>query len=524
MCTYVFTTGKIVYLGRLSPIPETFAPVRRVGDDSERPVDVQFSRPKTGNITGRSRIGRKDLIPERETMSQTQQPQDDSRRDFLKVAGAAALVGSTAPAIYAAGNNTIQLALVGAGGRGTGAAANALASKVGPTRLVAMADVFEDRMANSHKALTNRFRGAVDVPEDRQFIGFEAYREAMDCLSPGDVVILTTPAAFRGGQFTYAIEKGLNVFMEKPVSIDGPSSRRMLELGKQSVKKNLKVGVGLMCRHCKARQELFRRIQDGQIGDVLELRAYRMAGPTGSAATGKAPKGSSDLLYQIRRFHAFLWLSGGAVSDFLIHNIDECSWMKNAFPVQAEASGGRHYRGDDVDQNFDTYSIEFTYADGTKLLVNGRTIPGCNQRFASFAHGSKGSAVISSRGHAPSRAKIYKGWKMTKENIAWSFPGREPNPYQVEWDDLLTAIRRDEPYNEVQRGTEASLVTAMGRMAAHTGQIITRDQMLNCQHEFAPTVDRLTLDGPSPLKANPDGTYPIPMPGLIKDREYGSLT
>ena len=113
---------------------------------------------------------------------------------------------------------------------------------------------------------------------------------------------------------------------------------------------------------------------------------------------------------------------------------------------------------------------------------------------------------------------------MTKENIAWSFPGREPNPYQVEWDDLLTAIRRDAPSNAVHRGTEASLVTAMGRMAAHTGQIITRDQMLNCQHEFAPTVDRLTLDGPSPLKANPDGTYPIPMPGLIKDREYGSLT
>ena len=460
-------------------------------------------------------------------MSQSDQPRGRSRREFLKntgrVAGAAALVGATAPHVYAAENSTIQLALVGAGGRGTGAAANALASTAGPTRLVAMADVFDNRLNNSYRALSGRFSGSVDVPEDRRFIGFEAYREAMDCLSPGDVVILTTPPAFRWVQFTYAIEKGLNVFMEKPVTVDGPSTRKMFALGQQSVKKDLKVGVGLMCRHCKARQELFRRIKDGQIGDVLELRAYRMAGPTGSAATGKAPRGKSELMHQISRFHAFLWLSGGAVSDFLIHNIDESCWMKDAWPVQAEASGGRHYRGDNVDQNFDSYSIEYTFGDGTKLLVNGRTIPGCNQRFASLAHGSKGSAVISARGHAPSRARIYKGWNMTKDNLVWSFPGKEPNPYQVEWDDLLTAIRRDEPYNEVQRGAEASLVTAMGRMAAHTGQIITRDQMLACEHEFAPTVDRLKLDGPSPLPANADGTYPVPMPGLLKDREYGSL-
>ena len=168
-------------------------------------------------------------------MSQTQQTSDNSRRNFLKVAGAAALVGSPVHGAYAGGNSIIQLALVGAGGRGTGAAANALATKAGPTRLVAMADVFEDRLANSHKALTARYRGTVDVPEDRKFIGFEAYREAMDVLRPGDVVILTTPAAFRWVMFSYAIEKGLNVFMEKPISVDGPSSKKMIELGKHHV-------------------------------------------------------------------------------------------------------------------------------------------------------------------------------------------------------------------------------------------------------------------------------------------------
>ena len=164
----------------------------------------------------------------------------------------------------------------------------------------------------------------------------------MDCLNPGDIVILTTPPAFRWLHFSYAIERGLNVFMEKPVTIDAPTTLRMLELGKKAQEKNLKVGVGLMCRHCKARGELADRIHNGEIGDVLTLRAYRMAGPTGSAAVGPAPEGTNELEWQIRNFHGFLWLSGGAVSDFLIHNIDEGCWAKGAWPVSAQASGGRH--------------------------------------------------------------------------------------------------------------------------------------------------------------------------------------
>jgi hypothetical protein len=170
----------------------------------------------------------------------------------------------------------------------------------------------------------------------------------------------------------------------------------MFELGKLSVERNLKVGVGLMCRHCIVRGELLDRIRNGEIGDLLMLRAYRMAGPTGSAAATKQPEDmKSELLYQLSRFHGFLWASGGAVSDFLIHNIDECCWMKEDWPVNAVASGGRHYRNDCVDQNFDSYSIEYTFADGTKMFVNGRTIPGCHNEFASYAHGTKGSAVIS---------------------------------------------------------------------------------------------------------------------------------
>lgn len=459
-------------------------------------------------------------------MTDMPRPTDAARRRFLKnsgkVAAATAVLASAAPRVHAAEDNTIRVALVGCGGRGSGAAINALSVDNGPIQLVAMADVNEGNLANSHSAISSQkaIAGKVDVPEDRRFIGFDGYKKAMDCLKPGDVVILATPPGFRWVHYTYAIEKGLNVFMEKPVTVDGPTTKRMMELNKQAVAKNLKVGVGLMCRHCVARKELFDRIQNGEIGEVTMLRAYRMAGPTATAAVGPRPDGISELMYQIKNFHGFLWLSGGAVSDFLIHNIDEACWMKNAWPVRAQAVGGRHYRAGMVDQNFDAYSMEYTFEDGTKLFVDGRTIPGCHNEFASYAHGTKGLAVISTASHTPARPRIYQGHAEDPAKLSWAFPQPEPNPYQLEWDDLIAAIREDATYNEVERGLMASLVTSMGRMAAHTGQLITLDQMMNCTHEFAPEIDKLTLDSPAPLQAHADGTYSVPMPGLVKKREY----
>ena len=449
-----------------------------------------------------------------------------SRREFLKdtgkVAAATTLLAAAAPHVHAGEDNTIRVALVGSGGRGTGAAANALSVDNGKIQLVAIADVNEKNLAESYESLSRKFADGerVAVPEDQKFIGFDGYKNAMDCLRPGDVVILTTPPGFRWVHYTYAIEKGLNVFMEKPVTVDGPATRRMLELNKQALDKNLKVGVGLMCRHCEARQELFDRIQNGEIGDVNMLRAYRIAGPTGSAEVPPKPEGEDELLYQIANFHGFLFLSGGAVSDFLIHNIDESCWMKDDWPVKAIACGGRHYRGDAVDQNFDSYSIEYTFSDGAKLFVDGRTVPGCFNEFASYAHGSKGLAVISTASHSPAKSRIYTGHNEDSSKLQWAYPQPERNPYQLEWDNLIAAIREDRSYNEVERGAMASVVTSMGRMAAHTGQEITLDQMMNCEHEFAPGIDKLTMGGPSPLPANESGKYPIPLPGLVKDTEY----
>jgi len=465
-------------------------------------------------------------------MNQTQEQQHTNRREFLKttgrVAAASALAGVVLPHVHAQDSQTIQVALIGCGGRGGGAAQNALSVKDGPVKLVAMADVFRNRLDTGFNALKKSAVGSmVDVPEDRKFIGFDAYQKAMDCLRPGDVAIFTTPLAFRWVHFTRAIEKKLNVFMEKPLTADGPCSRRMLKLAEEASAKNLKVGVGLMSSHSRALQQLQKRLQDGEMGDIIALRGYRMHGPVGSAFSEKWPGKPSELLWQIQHFHSFLWASGGCFSDFYIHHIDHLCWMKNAWPVKAQALGGRHFRQSAygnpcVDQNFDTYSVEYTFDDGAKLYMDGRCITGCESIYSSYAHCSKGSAIVSKSGDCGAPSSLHKGQNPTRGNMIWSsqVDPKEHDPYLNEWNDLISAIRNDKPYNEVKRGVEASLVTSMGRMAAHTGQEITFEQMLNCDQEFAPGVDKLTMDSPPPLRSDANGFYPVPTPGKTTKHEY----
>lgn len=458
-----------------------------------------------------------------------------TRREFLKTSGqlaaASALAGVALPSVHAAPDNGLQVALVGCGGRGSGAAVNALTVKQVPMKLVAMADVFDSKLKNSYDALKRSSVGeSVDVPEERKFLGFDAYKKAMDCLRPGDIAIFTTPLAFRWVHFTYAIEKGLNVFMEKPLTADGPTSRRMLKLAEQADAKKLKVGVGLMSRHSRALQELQKRIQDGEIGDVILMRGYRMHGPVGSMASLPKPEGISELLYQIRRFHSFIWASGGCFSDFYIHHIDHLCWMKNAWPIKAQSLGGRHYKLSPdgipyVDQNFDIYSVEYTFADGSKFLMDGRCINGCTPIYSSYVHGSKGIAIASKANDCGLPSSTYKGQNTDRGNQIWvsDVKPEEQDPYLNEWNDLVHAIINDQPYNEVKRGVYASVTTSLGRMAAHTGQETTFEQMLNHEHEYAPGVDKLTYDSPAPLPSDAKGRYPIPMPGQIKNREWGDL-
>jgi predicted dehydrogenase len=452
-----------------------------------------------------------------------------SRRQFLKATGGlaamSALAGTTVPAVHAAGSDEIQVALVGCGGRGSGAAMNAIGtSKIGPIKLVAMADAYADRLQSSYDGLSQAGGKQFDVPAERRFVGFDAYRKAMDLLKPGDVVILTTPCAFRWVHFGYAIQKGLNVFMEKPVTVDGPTSKRMLKLADDAAAKNLKVGVGLMSRHAPHLQELQKRIQDGELGDVILMRGYRMQGPGADASLLPKPADINDLDYQIRHFHAFLWTGGGCYSDFFIHLIDHLSWMKNDWPTKAQGLGGRHYKQSPdgtpyVDQNFDTYSVEYTFPDGSKFYFDGRCVEGAAGIYSSYVHGTKGVAVAARSNDCDGPSAIYKGQKVAPESVVWQSTDNS-NPYQNEWNTLIDAIRNDKPYNEVKRGVQASVVTSMGRMAAHTGQIVAYDDMLSCAHEFAPGLDKLTRDTPAPLQPGPNGRYPVPQPGITTDREY----
>ena len=456
-----------------------------------------------------------------------------SRREFIKttgrVAAASALAGMALPLVHAEGNETLQVALVGCGGRGTGAAGDAMNVKKGPLNLVAMADVFPNKLNESHDHLSKAHGNLVDVPPERQFIGFDGYQHAMDCLKPGDIAIFTTPLAFRWVHFKYAIEKGLNVFMEKPLTADGPTSLRMLKLADEASAKNLKVGVGLMCRHHRPLQELAKRVQDGQLGEIILMRGYRMAaGELAACFAKKWPGGTpSELLYQIANFHSFIWASGGLFNDFYIHHIDHLCMIKNDWPIKAQALGGRHYRKTrdgilQVDQNFDSYSVEYTFADGAKMYMDGRNELGCNEIYSSYVHGAKGSAIAATYGDYGKNTSIHSGQDPTRKNAIWTsnVSKEDEYPYGNEWNDLVEAIRSNTPYNEVPRGIKASVTSSMGRMAAHTGQEVTYDEMLNHPDEYAPGADKFTMDSPPPVRSNAEGVYPIPMPGILKHSEY----
>ena len=441
------------------------------------------------------------------------------RRRFLGTAavGGGVLAGLRMPAVHAAGSDEIRLALVGCGGRGGGAAVDALSAPNGRVKVYAMADVFPERIEGVKRSLAQAHEDKIDVPEERTYLGFEAYKRAMDALRPGDIALCATPPAFRAAHFAYAIEKGLHFFMEKPAAVDGPSAKRILELAPKADAKNLKVAVGLMCRHCDRRNELHDRLRAGEAGDLIAFRGYREHGPLHNLDLAPGvPDGMTELQWQVKRFHSFLWASGGIYSDYYVHHVDEVSWMKGAWPVRAEAVGGRHFQGRINDQNFDSYGVEYTFADGVKFFYYGRAMKNTPSKFGVFGQGSKGAFTISGSGHAPARSTIYKSQRMDDDNVAWTAEQPEPSPYRREWEHLIDAIVNDKPYNEAVRGAEASLVTAMGRFAAHVGRPVTYQEMLDSPDDMTAGVAELTDRSPAPLVADEDGRYPVPMPGRYK--------
>jgi predicted dehydrogenase len=431
-----------------------------------------------------------------------------SRRQFLKTSATAVAGAALARPGYAESSDTIKIALVGCGGRGTGAAAQAMNTK-GTKMLCAMADVFEDRLEGSLKSLAKKYDASLDVPQDRRFLGFDAYKKAIDAVGKGGIVLLATPPAFRPLHVEYAVSKGVHVFMEKSMAVDVPGVKRLLRAGEMAKKNSVKIAGGLMSRHSKALEACIEQIHKGAIGEVVTAWAYREHGPVGYKP--RQP-GWSELEHQIRNYSCFTWVNGTFLEDWLIHNIDVCCWAKNAWPVSCQGQGGRQTRTE-KDQLFDHYAAEYTFADGSRLFAQGRHIAACWNFFGNVIHGTKGCGHL---GEGVSHPRLFKGWNQTDDKVIWEKQGQPADAYQNEHDLLFDAIRNDKPYNETERCANTCLTTIMGRMACESGQLIKWDEMMANTSELAPGLENFTKDSPAPVQPDAQGNYPVAVPGKTK--------
>ena len=396
---------------------------------------------------------------------------------------------------HAAGGDTLKLAMVGCGGRGSGAANQALSTE-GSVKLVAMADIFPDRLEKGLNSLRKQKPERVDVPPERQFVGFDGYKQA---IALADVVILATPCAFRPLHFAEAVRQGKHVFMEKPVAVDAPGVRQVLAAAAEAKRKNLKVAVGFQRRHHHGYRELVKRIHDGAIGDVMETRAYADT-PT-RAGLPRQP-GQSELEYQCRNWYYFSWLSADFIVDNLIHGIDISNWVKGSFPVRAQGMGGLQVKLKDYGNLFDHHFVEYEYADGARLYAQCHRIHGCWVSVTEHACGSKGTADFLS-GRRIFQMGGANPWELR--------PERGHNPYQQEHDDFFAAIRRNQPYNEAEYGAKSTLTAIMGRMASYSGKMVEWEDALNSKLSLVP--HPINWNTPPPVQPNADGFYAVPLPG-----------
>ena len=429
-----------------------------------------------------------------------------SRRKFLKSTSTAVVGGSVLSSlaikqgVFADHHDEVKVALVGCGGRGSGAADQALNTyDQGPIKLVAMADAFRDRLDGSFNNLHKKHGDRVAVPEGQKFIGFDAYKQAMEL---ADVVILATPPGFRPIHFEEAVKQGKNVFMEKPVATDPAGVRKVLAAAKEAKKKNLKVGVGLQRHHQAGYIETIKRLQDGAIGDIIATRAYwngntpwvRKRADLEKAAGRKL----TEMEYQMRNWYYFNWICGDHITEQHIHNLDVINWLKDGFPVKANGMGGAEVRvGKDYGEIFDHHAVEFEYADGSRMFSQCRHQVGCWNSVSEHAHGSKGNARIDR-------------YAITGDN-AWRFRGQGKNPYQQEHDDLFHAIRNNEEYNEAEYGAKSSMTSILGRMATYSGKEVEWDKAIASEISIMP--ESFEWDAPTKSVPGPDGLYPHPIPG-----------
>ena len=434
-----------------------------------------------------------------------------TRRSFLKststaVAGGA-LLGALPVERFALGaspGDTIRVAVVGCGGRGRGAAAQALKT-TGDVKLVAVADAFKDSLESGLKFIQNDKEIAAKperlaVTEETKFVGLDAYKHA---IAAADVVVIATPPGFRPIHFEEAVRQGKHVFMEKPVAVDAPGVRRVLAAAEEAKKRNLKVGVGLQRRHQNGYIETVKRLQDGQAGDVVAMRVYWNGGPVGPKArradlAKSLKREPTEMEYQIRNWYMFNWLCGDHIVEQHIHNLDVANWVLKGYPVRAWGSGGRAFqKGPDSGEIFDHHCVQYEYANGVRVISECRQIPGCWQSVSEHVHGTKGTANVGS-------------YTILGEE-AWKYRGGGKDPYQQEHDDLFDAIRNDKPFNEAEYGAKSSLTAILGRMCTYSGKEISWEEAMNSQLDLMPT--DFTWDAKPKVLPGPDGLYPFAIPG-----------
>jgi len=426
-----------------------------------------------------------------------------SRRDFLKrsaLAGVAAAAGlSVARGAHAGGSDVLRVALVGAGGRGTGAALNILETKAN-VKLVAVADAFPDRVAAAVKSLAARHKDRVDVPAERQFAGLGSYQQAIDC--GVDLVLLCSPPGFRPAHFEAAVKAGKHVFMEKPVATDSPGVRRIMAANGAAKQKKLAVAVGHHLRHETKHIEVVKRIHDGLIGTVKFLRVY--FNTSGIWNRPRKP-GQTEMQYQVYNWYHFVWLSGDHIAEQHVHDIDVGNWIQRAHPVRANGLGGRQVRFQPgIGEIFDHHAVEFEYAGGARMFSCCRQIPNCWDSFSQHAHGTKGYASID--GHGQSELHVDG-----RQPLKWK---RTADGHQVEMDDLVAALEAGGPYKEADSAAESTMTAILGRMATYSGQMVEWETALASTLDLSPA--ECTWDAQPKTKPGPDGVYPCATPGISK--------
>ncbi len=405
---------------------------------------------------------------------------DRSRREAIK-SGAATAAGAAVLATVgrlraasAAGSDEIRVGLIGCGGRGAGAAGQALRAAKG-VKLVAMGDTFKDRLDGTLKHLKEGESGAlVDVPADRQFIGFDAYEKVI--AQDVNYVIIATPPAFKAPMIKAAIAAGKNVFTEKPMAVDGPTIRMCFEAGAEAKRKNLALGVGLQRHHQKAYLEAMKRIHGGALGEITSGRCYWLQKELWMKPRQPA---WTDMEWQMRNWLYFAWLSGDHIVEQHIHNIDVMNWGIGAHPVAAVAMGGRQQRIDPAYGHiYDHFAVDYEYPKDVHVMSLCRQIPGCHNQISEHLVGTQGR--FDSTGDGSIKGK--KSWTP----VAADAKHANLDPYLVEHTDLIESIRKGKPNNEMQYSAESNLAAIMGRISAYTGKRITWEQALESKESLVP--------------------------------------